>query len=76
MREGRTVYVSQLAQHNELLRRLHRLRREAEALAELTVADAWEDEAIVFAHWVMDELREMAYRAERLEDQGQARLFD
>lgn len=67
--EGRTG-----AQHNALLVRLARMRRDARALAEETVADAWEGDAIEFAHWVMDVLDEIYYRAERLEDQGQQRL--
>lgn len=68
--EGRTA-----AQHNALLVRLARMRRDARAMAEETVADSWEDEAIRFAHWVMNVLDEIYYRAERLEDQGQQRLW-
>lgn len=66
---------SSRGQHNELLRRLSRMRREARALAEETVAGSWEGETIEFAAWVMDVLDEIYYRAERLEDQGQLRMW-
>lgn len=69
-------FGSRRAQHNELLRRLNRMRHEARGLAEWTVADAWEGEAISFAAWVMEVLEEIYYRAERLEDQGQLRLHE
>lgn len=68
-------YRTRRAQHNRLLRDLASMRRMAHNVAELTVADAWEDEAIEFARWVMDVMDEIYYRAERLEDQGQLPLF-
>lgn len=75
MENQQSEYRTRRAQHNRLLRDLAAMRRMAHNVAELTVADAWEDEAIEFARWVMDVMDEIYYRAERLEDQGQLPLF-
>lgn len=62
-------------QHSAVLIELNRMRRAAEALAERSVADAWEDPAIEFCHYLWDWLDEVCNRAERLEDQGQLPMF-
>lgn len=76
MRERGSLEGSLKGQHNAMLRDLNRMRRLAYTLAERTVADAWEGEAIDFAHWVMRVMDDLYYRCERLEDQGQIRLHE
>lgn len=58
-------------QHKALLAHVRQLYRLASDLAEHTVADAWEDPAIVLAHDLMWEIGDYLYRIEQLEDIGQ-----
>lgn len=61
-------------QHRAMLAELYRLRRLAYSLAETSVADAWEDAAIVFADEVLQTILILVSRCERLEDLGQIPL--
>lgn len=61
-------------QHKALLAHVRRLHRDANAIAEHTVADSWEGPAIEIAHELMQVVGDFVYRIERLEDLGQQPL--
>ena len=75
MAKHKNLHGSRHGQHSVVCFELNRMRRKAMALAEQSVAEAWEGPAITFAHDLWAMLEEAYYQAERLEDQGQIPMF-